>query len=428
MVLQALASLALLRLLRVLLGDRPFLLVPLAVGLFTPVTLGFLSWWTAALNSLPLQIGLAWFLADAVRLSRTGRRRYAISGTVALALALLFYVKAALIPGIGFVLVAIVLRRDGESSPLVATWQRARALWTGSSVVVACWAVTYLFTRRDAPVRSDPGEVVASISSSFEVLTPMVLGGPVRWYMFVQSTPVADLPNWSVLLGAVVLLAAALWTSASLRGAPAVWGLVLGTVVVGIVMAGIGRSLTGYGAALPLAARYFAVEAVLLPLAIALLASLPARTGAGGAEDGSGTGRSLRPAWAAPLTALLTAVFVAVSLSSTFSHVDAWDDNRTEAYLDTARASLAAAGPAPLLDQPLPQDVMWGLFQPYNMASRAFGPLRDRPEFAASTTDPRMLDEDGNLRPPTSPASPSPTGRSRAAGGRSPRAPGPPWR
>lgn len=396
MVMQALASLALLRLLRVLLGDRPLLLVPLAVGLFTPMTLGFITWWASALNSMPLQIGLAWFLADAVRLGQTGRRRYAVSGTAALALTLLFYLKAVLIPGIGFVVVALVLLREGERSPVAAAWRRARWLWVGSVAVLACWALAYLSTRQDDPVRGhDLNEVVATVTSGLKVLAPTVLGGPFRWDMFAQSTPTADVPTWSVVAGAVVLLGACAWTSTRLRGAPIVWALVLVTVAAGIVMAGLGRSIAGFGAALPLTVRYFAIESVLLPVAVALLGSLPAR---GGGRGDAGTGGSLRRRWAPPLTALLTGLFIAVSLSSTFDYARAWDEDRTEAYLGTARDSLAAAGPAPLLDQPLPRDVMWGLLHPYNMASRAFAPLQDRPEFASATTDLRMLDDDGNLR------------------------------
>ena len=57
-----------------------------------PLGLGSLTWWAAAMNAVPLQIGLAWYVAEAVRLARTGRRRGTPSrGTLALVLALAFY-------------------------------------------------------------------------------------------------------------------------------------------------------------------------------------------------------------------------------------------------------------------------------------------------------------------------------------------------
>ena len=79
-VLQLLASLAVLRLLLMLCGRRLIVLAPLAFYLFSALTLPSFAWWAAALNSLPLQIGLAWVAGDALRLWRTGRLRYAVSG------------------------------------------------------------------------------------------------------------------------------------------------------------------------------------------------------------------------------------------------------------------------------------------------------------------------------------------------------------
>ena len=52
--LQALASLAVLRLLRELLGNRPVILLPLVLYLFSPLTLAWFVWWANALNAVPL--------------------------------------------------------------------------------------------------------------------------------------------------------------------------------------------------------------------------------------------------------------------------------------------------------------------------------------------------------------------------------------
>ena len=79
-VLQLLASLALLRALHVILGWRPVLLVPLTFALFTPLAVPGFAWWAAALNSLPMLAALAWVCADAILLVRTGNQRYAITG------------------------------------------------------------------------------------------------------------------------------------------------------------------------------------------------------------------------------------------------------------------------------------------------------------------------------------------------------------
>lgn len=71
-VLQLLASGALLRALWVILGWRPVLLVPLTFALWTPLGLPAFAWWAAGLNSLPMCAALAWVCGDAILLARSG--------------------------------------------------------------------------------------------------------------------------------------------------------------------------------------------------------------------------------------------------------------------------------------------------------------------------------------------------------------------
>ncbi len=455
--LQVLASVALLRLLRVLLGDRPLLLVPLAFGLFTPLTLGSTAWWAAALNSLPLQAGLAWFLADAVLLARTGSRRYARGGTVAFAVSLLFYLKAVLIPWVGVAVVALVLLRDGERAPLALTWHRARALWTRSLAVTGVWAVVFLLTRNRDPVApGDLGDLLATIGAGWRALAAAVLGGPSGWFTEPPQAPTATVPVWLWLAGALLLLTACVWTCRRRRGAAAVWALVVAEVTGGLVIAAAGRGALGLGDTLPLACRYYAVEAVLLPVAGALLATLPPRDGgtaalppsvlpllrtaertratllarvpglvraasvarAAARTRAAALTRAATPAAEAavarvpalarlagrpgdrsvPVTTAATVVFVLLALVATAGYHRAWQVDRSGAYLAAARESLAAAGPAPLLDQTMPADVMWTLSHPGNLLSRVLSPLEDRPDFADSTTDLRVVDDAGHLR------------------------------
>ncbi|MGY1745542.1 hypothetical protein [Blastococcus sp. SYSU D00695] len=393
-VLQVLASLALLRLLRLLVGDRPLLLVPLAFGLFTPLTLGSVTWWAAALNSLPLQIGLATFLAEAVQAARTGGRRHALRGAATLAGTLLFYLKAVLLPGLGVAVAALVLLRDGERTPLATTWRRGRPLWLGSLAVTAVWAVAYLVTRSHAPVAGGGlGDLAVTVLTGWQALLTAAVGGPFGWVGGAPQTPYARIPWWSVVAGALVVVAACVTTCRRSRGAGLVWALVAAEVTVGLVLAAAGRGALGLGHLLPLAARYYAVEAVLLPVAGALLATLPV-TGRAPAHAAIGPAR--RPVVA---TAAATAAFVVVALLSTLQHARAWQTDRTGAYLAAARESLAAAGDTPVLDQRLPGDVLWPLLYPDNLLSHALSPLEDLPPVADWTPDLRMLDDDGHLRP-----------------------------
>src|ERR1700737_541597 len=128
-VLQLLASLALLRGLYVILGWRPVLLVPLTFALFTPLGVPGFAWWAAALNSLPMLAALAWVCADAILLVRPGNQRYAVSGVRVYLGGLLFFEKAAVIPFVAFAIVALLWHAQGERAPLTKAWRDGFRLW-----------------------------------------------------------------------------------------------------------------------------------------------------------------------------------------------------------------------------------------------------------------------------------------------------------
>jgi hypothetical protein len=202
-VLQALASLAVWRLLRLLMGDRPLLLLPLALYLFSPLTLPAFAWWFASLNALPLQAGMAWVAGDAVQLLRTQRRRHAVTATLVLAVTLFSFEKAVTVPVVAFTLVALLLRQAGESSPIVtATW-RCRWLWGGLVVVTSGWLWAYSSVVGSPVVDSEgSGTVAAAVdmvrSGVFQGVLPTLLGGPLFW---TDPVVCAAPPTGLVVLG-----------------------------------------------------------------------------------------------------------------------------------------------------------------------------------------------------------------------------------
>ena len=130
MVLQLLASLALLRALYVILGWRPVLLIPLTFALFTPLAVPGFAWWAAALNSLPMLAALAWVCADAILLVRTGNQRYAVTGVLVYFGGLLFFEKAAVIPFVAFAVAALLCHVSAVTgSALRTVWRAGTRLW-----------------------------------------------------------------------------------------------------------------------------------------------------------------------------------------------------------------------------------------------------------------------------------------------------------
>src|ERR1700741_581552 len=141
-VLQLLASLALLRALHVILGWRPVLLLPLTFALFTPLGVPAFAWWAAALNSLPMLAAMAWVCADAVVLVRTGNQRYAATGLLVYFGGWRFFEKAAMIPFAAFAIPALLHRVRGdpaEPAAFSAVWRAGIRLWTVSLALTAAW-------------------------------------------------------------------------------------------------------------------------------------------------------------------------------------------------------------------------------------------------------------------------------------------------
>jgi hypothetical protein len=77
-----------------------------------------------------------------------------------------------------------------------------------------------------------------------------------------------------------------------------------------------------------------------------------------------------------------------------------WRDNPAEPYLRNARDGLArvhAASDAAVLDQEVDPLVLQRVAWPENLASHMFALLPNRPEFASTTSELRMLDANGKV-------------------------------
>ncbi|QCQ93549.1 hypothetical protein E7742_21605 [Rhodococcus sp. SGAir0479] len=387
--LQALASLAVLRVLRLLLGSRPVLLLPFAFYLFSPLTLPSFAWWAAGLNSLPMQIALAWVAGDALRLLRTGRVRYAVSGTAVTVLALAFFEKSVLVPIAAFVIVALTNHVDGIDRPVRAALVRGRMLWIPLVVVVAGWAALYLhFTHSRLVVPSATQTAGLAHHGTSLGLVPTLLGGPWGWDRWPPSPPWATPPVVLVVVGWLAVAAALVWSLRYRQRTAGVWVSLLVYVAVSEAAMILTRSGPDTAYELAQTLRYVADSAVVIAIGWALLARAPRRPGP----------RPL-PRPRPVLVAALVVLFVASSLWSTVTFVQRWQDNPTVAYLANGRASLDANRSAPLLDQPVSIYVLLPVAYPHNTTSRIFGPLRDRPEFARSTDYLQLFDDSGKLVP-----------------------------
>ena len=395
-VLQLLASLALLRTLHVILGWRPVILIPLTFALFTPLGVPGFAWWAAALNSLPMLAALSWVCADAILLVRTGNQRYALTGLLVYFGGLLFFEKAAVIPFVAFAVAALVwhVRHDRPfGATLLAVWRAGLRLWVGAVALTVAWVALYLAVVNQRRWSSDLSMTWDLLLRSItHGIVPGLAGGPWHWDRWAPASPWATPPALVMGLGWLVLAGALAVSLVRKARIVPVWLTAVGYAVACQVPIYLMRSSKQTALELAQTLRYLPDLVVVLALLAAVALSAPNRPAGPRWLDAS-------PKRAA-VFAGLAVLFVASSLFSTATFLTSWRDNPAQPYLQNARADLAAAhasSDVPLLDQEVDPLVLQRVAAPENMASHMFALIRERPEFASATTQLRMLNSSGRL-------------------------------
>ncbi|MDT5162235.1 MAG: hypothetical protein QOC90_2545 [Mycobacterium sp.] len=390
-VLQLLASLALLRALHVILGWRPVLLLPLTFALFTPLGVPAFAWWAAALNSLPMLAAMAWVCADAVLLVRTGNQRYAATGLLVYFGGLLFFEKAAAIPFVAFTIAALYAHVTSSGS-VMEVWRRGVRLWVSALAVTAAWIAVYLVVVDQKRWSFDVSMTWDLLSRSVtHGIVPGLVGGPWDWQRWAPASPWGTPPAAVMVLGWVALAAVVAISFMRKERIGPVWLAAVGYAVACQIPIYLMRSSRFTALELAQTLRYLPDLVVVLALLLAVGLCAPNRD---------------RSAWLdssrtrTVVTVCTTTAFVVSSLYSTATFLASWRDNPTRQYLQNAQAGLAAAhaaSDAPLLDQEVDPLVLQRVASPEHFASHMFALLDDRPEFAGTTSELRMLDVNGHV-------------------------------
>jgi len=390
-VLQLIASLALVRSLRVILGWRPVMLVPLAFALFTSLGVPAFAWWSAGLNALPMAAAMAWVCADAILLVRTGNQRYAWTGCAAYLGGLLFFEKSAVIPFAAFAVCWLLFHVTATGSPKTV-WRGGLRLWLGLLTITIGWVGVYVLVvnqRRWTLDLSMTWELLAR--SVTHGLVPTLIGGPWDWQRWAPASPWATPPLTAMKLGWLALAAVVAVSVARKTRLGPVWLTAVGYVAACQVPIYLMRSSRFTALELAQTLRYLSDLVVVLALLAAVAFCAPNRSSSGWLDA------SQRRRVVVFCTAT---VFTASSLYSWATFLPSWRDNPTRSYLINAQSALAAAPRAvPLLDQEVDPLVLQRVAWPENLASHMFALVTDRPEFAFSTTDLQMFTSSGQLVP-----------------------------
>lgn len=379
-VLVAAAGLAALRLMRTLFGDRPAILVPLAIYLLTPLTMPDIRWWSSGLESLPLQIATFMALNAQVHYARTRRFRHALAATAWLLFGLVFFEKAMALPllllGVtsAFLMDGPWLKAIGRS--LVTFWRE----WVLQVVVVVAWAALLVYSLHTSSTQpgtpgSAGGVVTFIVKLLKDTFVPGAIGGPWQWLPsgdseFAYSAPPSALA-WLALIVAALVIAVSIWHR---RYAWRAWAILAGWLAAAdIVPVLLGRISELGPSVLGLETRYVADATPILVICLGLafwpVAGQPdrirRRTTVPGADQ---FGRMV----AAGLVG-------AIVIGSVWS-VQAFQNDTTSApvrlYMANARAALAEVPAGTVIeDSAVPSTLMTGLFKTYTSASKVLGVL-----------------------------------------------------
>jgi hypothetical protein len=379
MVAVAAASVALLGALRTLFGDRPRILVPLAVYLFSPLALAAVDWWSVAVQALGLELSIFMALAAHVRYLRDGRTRQLVAAGCWLVVGMLAVEQGALVPLLLFALTTAFFV-EGRWSRAVVT--AARRYWRGWALYGALLTGYWLFYTTSMPSTpaqaGDPGLVgrVGGFLSPLlgTTLVPGALGGPWRWsvpgYGYAQPLPPVALQELSWVVGLLIVAASCLYRVRAWRA----WAILLGWIAAADVLpVALGSSAAPalQGLQVRYAADGMAVAALCLGLAF-----LPLAGEEGGYRFEPPMAPEMRSTVKSGVT-LLVAAFLAGSFWSLQALAQATSTTAARAYIATARQALAHAPSGSVIaDSPTPAMIMDPVFfGPQASTSHVLGPL-----------------------------------------------------
>jgi hypothetical protein len=410
------AAVAAWRLLVTLLGNRPAILIPLTLYLVSPLAFANFTWWIRPVEALPLQIALFMALKSHVQYVRTGNFRFAATSVAWQLFGLLFFEKSVFIPLVLFAITAGFLvegRLLAATRATVMRYWKAWLLYLGLLAVFAVVFLTALHSTRTTPAPPSSTHSVSVFTSKlvFDTLLPSLLGGPWRWYHPVNASGAYAYPPSALTWLAVIVFLAIVVASILLRRrAWRAWVILAGWVVFADMLpVAVGRlGLSSYAALYGMEPRYVAdVPAVLaIVLALAFWPVTGAESDATASRREFFTGRWRSVALATVAVVVLGSIWSVQRFESvTTSHTSAIVPVRT--YIANARAALAQAPAGTVIvSQPVPSNVMEGLFLTHTRTQLVLGPLVPSSSSVSWTVLPsgqigqlRVFGPDGRLWP-----------------------------
>ena len=407
-VLQALVSVALFRLLWAMGGPRAGILLPLAAYLFCPLTIPAFSWWSAALNAVPLHLAIVLALHAQLRHARGQGTRHAWRALGWVVFGMAFSTKGAFVPLLLFALTTASFRAEGRAArgwlaSMGAELRENWRPWTAHVLLMTGYAWLYLSRQYTAPGEGaavpKPG-VAADLTGTLlgRTLPTGVIGGPLSWGPVLSTGGLAAPSAFMVAAAWVVLAALVAATLVYRRRAARVWIILAVYVVVvdaipTVIARGTANGLVGAET------RYVADAVVVFAVCLAL-ALLPLR------EESEAYRRELPSGAVVPVVAGLTAgAYLTMSVVSVEGFRQTLSGDRVRPYLAAVRTSLSGAPDGTVIfSRPLPDSIVLSWNGARRLSHHLLAPLA-RPALRALMRVPEpsdhamVLDDAGRLVP-----------------------------
>ena len=387
----AAASIAAYRLLRDLFGERPAILIPLAIYLLSPLTMPDLGIWSSAMESVPLQLATFLALSAHLRYVRTRRWPYLAASAFWMVFGLIFFEKGLVLPLLLFGVTAAYL--VDRRSLLGGIFNALRKYWLAWLLYIVL-AIGYLAVLAEA-LHTSTSQPKVPISASgvltfvWELLRdtfiPGSIGGPWQWFPVAGNSFSFAAPPPALVGISIAVLLAIVVVSIWLR--PVAWRawliLAVWLAAADMLPVAIGRINTFNPSVLGLETRYVAdampVLAICVGLAFLPVMAQPSDRASAAAEaQAAGRSRHHRSESSSsslrPLAAGLVGVFVFSSIWSVSAYEGVTNGNEARDYITNAALALKdAPRGTKVVDRPMPQNIVEGTFEAYAYTSKVVG-------------------------------------------------------
>lgn len=380
----AAAAAAAYRLLRDLFGDRPVILVLLAMYLLTPLTLPDLGIWSSAMESVPLQLSTFLAISAHVRYVRSGRTRHLAAAGLWIVVGMAFFEKGLVLPALLFAITAAYLtdRRTVVAGALRAFRRYWRA-WLLYAVLAAVYLAILLVSLRTSASR--PGvplsaRGVATFSSELlrDTFLPGAIGGPWKWFPVPGNSFSFAAPSPGLVVLSAAVAVAVIGISIAMRPtAWRAWAILAGWLITAdMAPVVIGRLDLISPSVLGLETRYVADATPILIVCLGL-AFLPLAGVAGSGRVHVSRRRQLvRPETARSALAAMVGLFVFGSIWSVQAYENDTNGTQARSYIVNAGMALRQVPKGTLVVQrPLPQNILVGTFGAYAYTSKVIGAM-----------------------------------------------------